>query len=312
MSILSGHKLITQNLLSESEINNLIQASGYPQSTPEPSVFNASKHGEFLSSAIGSGSDFAELRSYSYGDDPRRIDWRATARSSTPLVRTFHSELSRPLCILIDRTDSMRYASRVRLKAAQALRMALFTGAREARNQRELSFIILDTKSHWLPEQQGLISLKKMLRQANRPCPPLISQQINNTVHQNYPVNWTQILAGIKQHIPAGSELMLLSDFNSLTQEQTKSLRDLAQYCHCRAVHVFDPLEQNPDFPAGTELLWLNKSFNFSANKQSKEQLKTLLANRFDTLSQFFYKAGINYTRLSVEQQNMSALKGEL
>jgi uncharacterized protein (DUF58 family) len=52
---------------------------------------------------FGQGTEFAELREYSVGDDIRTIDWKATARRSRPLVRVLEPEQEQTLLILLDR-----------------------------------------------------------------------------------------------------------------------------------------------------------------------------------------------------------------
>lgn len=52
---------------------------------------------------IGIGTEFAELREYAVGDDPRLIDWKATARRSAPLVRVLEPEREQSLIILLDK-----------------------------------------------------------------------------------------------------------------------------------------------------------------------------------------------------------------
>lgn len=51
----------------------------------------------------GIGTEFAELRDYSTGDDLRLIDWKATARRHRPLVRVLEPEHEQTLIILLDR-----------------------------------------------------------------------------------------------------------------------------------------------------------------------------------------------------------------
>lgn len=51
----------------------------------------------------GIGTEFAELREYSSGDDLRLIDWKATARRNRPLVRVLEPEHEQTLIILLDR-----------------------------------------------------------------------------------------------------------------------------------------------------------------------------------------------------------------
>jgi uncharacterized protein (DUF58 family) len=50
----------------------------------------------------GSGTEFESLHAFRDGDDPRRIDWRATARMRQPIVRRFQVERHRDVVILID------------------------------------------------------------------------------------------------------------------------------------------------------------------------------------------------------------------
>lgn len=50
----------------------------------------------------GSGTEFESLSAYRDGDDPRRIDWRTTARMRQTIVRRFQVERHRDVMILID------------------------------------------------------------------------------------------------------------------------------------------------------------------------------------------------------------------
>lgn len=52
---------------------------------------------------LGIGTEFTELRDYNAGDDPRLIDWKATARRDRPLVRVLEPEQEQTLIILLDR-----------------------------------------------------------------------------------------------------------------------------------------------------------------------------------------------------------------
>ena len=67
----------------------------------------------------GQGTEFDSLREYVRGDDVRSIDWRATARSSTTMLRTWRPERDRHIVILIDtgRTSAARVGDGTRLDA---------------------------------------------------------------------------------------------------------------------------------------------------------------------------------------------------
>lgn len=60
----------------------------------------------------GGGTEFDSLRDYTPDDDPRRIDWAATARSIRPIVRTYRPEENQVVQLLLDVGRTM--AGRVR------------------------------------------------------------------------------------------------------------------------------------------------------------------------------------------------------
>lgn len=50
----------------------------------------------------GAGGEFESLREYGRGDEPRRIDWRASARARKLIVRNFHVERNHTVLIAVD------------------------------------------------------------------------------------------------------------------------------------------------------------------------------------------------------------------
>jgi uncharacterized protein (DUF58 family) len=68
----------------------------------------------------GQGSEFDSLREYVVGDDPRSIDWRATARRSDVVVRTWRPERDRQLLLVLDcgRTSAARIGEAPRLDSS--------------------------------------------------------------------------------------------------------------------------------------------------------------------------------------------------
>ena len=59
------------------------------------------------------GLEFLEHRPLMPGDDPRHVDWRASARSRSPLVRRYRDERAGEWLILLDRSASMGAAAGV-------------------------------------------------------------------------------------------------------------------------------------------------------------------------------------------------------
>ncbi len=67
--------------------------------------------GEYRTAFRGRGLEFAELQPYATGDDIRAMDWKATARLRTPVVRRYIEERQQTVLILVDVSASMGYAA---------------------------------------------------------------------------------------------------------------------------------------------------------------------------------------------------------
>jgi uncharacterized protein (DUF58 family) len=86
----------------------------------------------------GDGLVFDRLRAYGDGDDPRRIDWSATARTGSVQTRVYLEETVLVLAALVDESPSMGLGRRRPLNAAAAEALAAWFGAAETgdRTQR--------------------------------------------------------------------------------------------------------------------------------------------------------------------------------
>jgi hypothetical protein len=85
--------------------------------------------GEFEMFVAGRGYDLYRLREFAAGDAARHIDWKATARSQTVMVREFTREDERKLKIIFDNpgpgdVSDAEYESAVSLAASLAWRLA--------------------------------------------------------------------------------------------------------------------------------------------------------------------------------------------
>ncbi len=63
--------------------------------------------GEWASNVRGQGLEFRDLREYVVGDDVRRLDWKATARSGKPQLRRFTEDRQQTIWIAVDLSASM-------------------------------------------------------------------------------------------------------------------------------------------------------------------------------------------------------------
>lgn len=82
----------------------------------------------------GQGTEFDSLREYVLGDDVRSVDWRASARSRSVVVRTWQPERDRRVVLVLDtgRTSAGRVDDQPRLDAAMDASLLLATLAGRA------------------------------------------------------------------------------------------------------------------------------------------------------------------------------------
>jgi len=70
------------------------------------------------------GTDYAGTRQYELGDDYSRVEWKATARLGTLMVKEFHPETQAMLQIVVDAGRTMRQESYLATKLEEALGIA--------------------------------------------------------------------------------------------------------------------------------------------------------------------------------------------
>lgn len=113
---------------------------------------------------LGMGTEFAELRDYSRGDDRRLIDWKASSRRSRILLRVLEPEREQTLIVLLDSG---------RLMTAQVQGLSRFDWGMNATLSLALAGLnrgdrvgvgIFDRLLHtWIPPERGSHQLSAMI-----------------------------------------------------------------------------------------------------------------------------------------------------
>ena len=117
---------------------------------------NSLQTGAYVSRFRGRGMEFDESRPYQPGDDPRSIDWRVTARSTTAYTKLFREERERPVLIAVDLRSNMHFATQGCFKSVNASRAAaLLSWAAHHRGDRLGGLIFGDTTHRELKPRLG-------------------------------------------------------------------------------------------------------------------------------------------------------------
>lgn len=186
----------------------------------------------------GPGTEFDSLREYVRGDDPRDIDWRASARASDLIVRTWRPERDRHIAIIVDtgrsgalllgaahtsthQADLLDLGVAPRLDAL--IEAALLVGALAERAGDHVHLCALDRQIH---AQISGTSGGAYLRQA--------AQAFSDVSPSLQPIDWSLVVSHVRSVLrhpglvlilsdipPAGSDPDFMEALSQLTQRHT-------------------------------------------------------------------------------------------
>jgi uncharacterized protein (DUF58 family) len=112
------------------------------------------------------GTEFAEMREYTTADDPRLIDWKATARTGRPLVRVLEPEQEQTLVLLLDRGRLMTARVAGLLRFDWALNAALALAQTALGRGDKVGVAVFDRQIHtWIPPERGQAQMGRLLSQ---------------------------------------------------------------------------------------------------------------------------------------------------
>lgn len=127
----------------------------------------------------GEGREFESLREYAKGDDPRTIDWKASARHGGFVVRSFQAERHQNVVLAIDAGRHMRERVLDRERADFALAAAMMLTGRAKRCGDRVGALVFDDRvRHVSPPRRP-----EMARMAE-----LLSGVETRLVEPNYPL----------------------------------------------------------------------------------------------------------------------------
>jgi uncharacterized protein (DUF58 family) len=261
---------------------------------------------------IGSGMDYAESRVYQAGDDPRFINWRLTARSNETLVKTFHTETSPTLCVLMDRGASMRFGTRKRLKVTQAVRVATLLSLVAQQHRLALSGLVLDESSssnQWFPSSKNDQAFNSWIDCVTGACPPLFTNALSNK--RTTPKNWQLTLRNLADKNPSGSLVYLVSDFSGLGEAHQSMLEALQAQHHVIAIHISDSAEQS--LSNNGTLRFKDTQSNAlyqveSASNKQRDKFQSLAQKHQESIKQLFEDRGIPFISISTTDDDLAPI----
>ncbi|MFJ5954956.1 DUF58 domain-containing protein [Paenarthrobacter sp. NPDC092416] len=157
----------------------------------------------------GAGTEFDSLRDYVRGDDVRSIDWRATARRTSVVVRTWRPERDRRVVIVLDtsRTAAARIDDEPRLDTG--IEAALLLAVLAERGGDRVDFLAFDRR---LRARVESASKGNMLGQLVQAMAPLEAELIE--------LDWQQIPSQVRAVSAHRSLVVLLTALDGGAPEE--------------------------------------------------------------------------------------------
>lgn len=119
--------------------------------------------GDLVSSHRGPGSEFADLRAYQLGDDPRMLNWRVSSRAQSLWVNERHPERNGDLLLLVD--AQVESGTGLEVLVDRSVRMAAALLHSHARRHHRLGLITLDGMCRWVYPGMGEAHRRRLIEQ---------------------------------------------------------------------------------------------------------------------------------------------------
>ena len=269
---------------------------------------NSLQTGAYVSHLRGRGMEFDESRPYQPGDDPRSIDWRVTARSTTAYTKLFREERERPVLVCVDLRSNMHFATRGCFKSVNASRAAaLLSWAAHHRGDRLGGLIFGDTTHRELKPRLGRRAALRFVHQlAEHP------DWATRTAEKDVDA-LTQAMSALRRVTRPGSLVVVISDFIGFDRAAQSYLSSVARHNEVLAVFMNDPLERKLPPPgryrivSPTDELAID-TYATAARKDYEHEF----AERSEALEAFCHRYGVHLMPLSTDDDPVSALQTAL
>jgi uncharacterized protein (DUF58 family) len=267
--------------------------------------------GAYVSHFRGRGMEFDESRPYQPGDDPRSIDWRVTARSTTAYTKLFREERERPVLVTVDLRSNMHFATRGCFKSVSASRAAaLLSWAAHHRGDRLGGLIFGDTTHRELKPRLGRQAALRFLHELAEHSDWQSAGTPDNGERE---APLTMAMASLRRVARPGSLVVILSDFSGLTRAAQSYLSSVARHSEVLAVFLSDPVERELPPPGRYRLVTREDELAIDTfAKAARRDYSSAFEQRTHELDQFCQRYGIHLMTLSTDEDPVSALQAAL
>jgi uncharacterized protein (DUF58 family) len=269
---------------------------------------NSLQTGAYVSHFRGRGMEFDESRPYQPGDDPRSIDWRVTARSTTAYTKLFREERERPVLVVVDLRSNMHFATRGCFKSVNASRAAaLISWAAHHRGDRLGGLIFGDTTHRELKPRLGRRAALRFVHQlAEHP------DWTNRGIPEDSDP-FAQAMSSLRRVARPGSLVVVISDFIGFDRAAQSYLSSVARHNEVLAVFMNDPLERKLPPPGRYRIVSPDDELAIDTYAAAaRRDYEHEFAERSHVLEAFCHRYGVHLMPMSTDDDPVSTLQTAL
>jgi uncharacterized protein (DUF58 family) len=272
---------------------------------------NSLQTGAYVSHFRGRGMEFDESLPYQPGDDPRSIDWRVTARSTTAYTKLFREERERPVLVVVDLRSNMHFATKGCYKSVNASRAAaLLPWAAHHRGDRLGGLIFGDSTHRELKPKLGRQAALRFVHELVG-HPDWQTHASDTVSSDQQPL--TQAMAALRRVARPGSLVVILSDFLGFSLAAQSYLSSVARHNEVLAVFLNDPIEQTLPPPGRYRLVREDDEIAIDTfAKPARRDYELAFERRRHELEAFCQRYGVHLLPMSTEDDPVTALQTAL
>lgn len=190
--------------------------------------------------APGAGMDLREIRAFAEGDDARRLDPSATARTGIPHIRSFHEDRDDTLLLIVDFRPTMLWGTGAALRSVRAARLAARRGWQAVARGASLAAIGVSAG------EVTAVALAGGVPQMVRICHMLASCHDRALGGGRGAPSLEEALTRALRLCPAGGEVLVVTGPDGPAPEDEPALARLARRRLVRVLLPLDKIETAP------------------------------------------------------------------
>ncbi|MFB6175248.1 MAG: DUF58 domain-containing protein [Candidatus Nanohalobium sp.] len=243
------------------------------------------KEGEQASARSGQGMIFKDHKQYVPGDDIRKIDWKAYARTKDFFIKRFEEEKNVTVHIVLDRSSSMDYGENNKYEYAAKIGLAAAYMASKTNDRFRFSVF-----------SETLTDLTAARRNGNLAG---LVDSLNN-IRKTPESRIERCITEYSSRIENKSVVIILSDFLEDSNEIESALESL-QHTDAILVNVLDETELNPDIEGDAILKDPESSSKLRTylSPRTKNRYRERLDEHTEAIEENSLKNGAGYIKVS-------------